>query len=87
MHLKVNENPLLFVSLFGLRDNLFAAVKTVRRYTVAHMGLTRGWVDGQRRVFQLIVRAPIAACGRGPATFLNSHNFLLMKPVLMPLPS
>ena len=46
MRLTVNEKPLLFVSLFGLRDNLLTAIETIGGYSMAKMRFTRGRVNG-----------------------------------------
>jgi hypothetical protein len=62
---KLPSEPLLllvvFVFDFRLRDNLFAAVKTVRRNPMPQVRLTRGWVDGHRRVLQFVMRTPHTA--------------------------
>jgi len=50
-----------FVVNFRLHDDLFATVKTVRRNPMSQVRLTRGWVDGHRRILHFVMRTPHTA--------------------------
>jgi hypothetical protein len=64
-------NPERLLAL-GLQD-LFAAVKTIRRNVVTQMGLAGGRLDSQRRIGQKVVSAMHATLGWGLLVLLNSH--------------
>jgi len=74
---------LFFVVDFGLRHNLFATVKTVRRYTVPQMRFSGCRVNRHCRFLQLVVPTAHAASRRCPATLLNSHCNLQFTTALL----
>src|SRR5688500_16907770 len=60
-------------------DDLLAAVVAVRGDVVAQMGLARGRIGRQLLGAQGVVRAALAATGRGDAGFLHCHGIAPVK--------
>jgi hypothetical protein len=50
-----SRERLLFVGFFDLRNNLFTAVKTVRRHSVSQMSFSGCRIDRKRRTLQLVM--------------------------------
>ena len=56
------------------RLHLAAAIVAAWAYVMAQVNFTRGWLNSQRWVGQMIVRTVHAALGWGFLVLLNSHD-------------
>ena len=62
-------------------DDLLAPIVTIGADVVTQVHFARGRLDGNRRVFQVIVRTMHAALGRRLLVLLNGHVNILSSPV------